>query len=241
MANIENYVEPARLYRYRSVSSDEQLERELNAIETSELWFSSFDKMNDPMEGSYRPSTMHKEHPKYDVVMDLLFNQKMSIGICSLSETCNNEIMWAHYADQFKGICIEYSTRRLLGAFPENVDLVRLHYSESEQRISSRIPEADRTAKKLLSSKNFKWLYEREWRLLSPSPGANHMRIDNCVTCVFLGSRIEKAKKDQIVRTLGRLNIACKEMKISGYSIKFGEVTPIRRPLKRVKALADAI
>ena len=45
MATIERYVQPPRLYRYRSV---EVLDRELNAIEERYLYCAAFGKLNDP-------------------------------------------------------------------------------------------------------------------------------------------------------------------------------------------------
>jgi len=68
----------------------------------------SFTKLNDPMEGAYKAnwSGSYLELAS----MDMLFDRKVLWDML-FSETNNNTIMWAHYADQFCGICIEYDLK----------------------------------------------------------------------------------------------------------------------------------
>ena len=95
MAEIAHYVEPRRLYRYRSL---EHIDRELLAIEEAYLFCSSYRELNDPMEGRYFSTKRLKSSNKYSAIRsEILFN-KRQIGICSFSEVYNNELMWAHYA-----------------------------------------------------------------------------------------------------------------------------------------------
>lgn len=62
MAGVKSYVTPLRLYRYRSL---EQIDRELSAIEHCYLRCSSYDDLNDPMEGLFSSSRTLKESEGY--------------------------------------------------------------------------------------------------------------------------------------------------------------------------------
>lgn len=118
-ANIVNYVIPSQLYRYRSLrrigeADDLVLDRELTAIEQSYIWASSFQGMNDPMEGVF--STGKNIDPGKKKIIEQMKWQKESTGICCFSETPTNELMWAHYADEFRGICLAYDFSDLRGS-----------------------------------------------------------------------------------------------------------------------------
>src|SRR5437667_3269872 len=54
MATIESYVQPRRLYRYRSIAN---LDRELDSILKGYLYCSPYMKLNDPMEGLFTSSS----------------------------------------------------------------------------------------------------------------------------------------------------------------------------------------
>ena len=40
--------------------------------------------------------------------------------------------MWAHYADQFRGMCVKYRLRRLLNGLPDKISVTRMMYLEVE-------------------------------------------------------------------------------------------------------------
>lgn len=124
MATIETYAKPTWLYRYRSLARPEsdgavradpgRLEREMRAIEEGFIWCATFDRMNDPMEGFYRSNARARGSVDYDRFSEIVRDEKLGLGIASLSETWDNELMWAHYADGFRGICIAHKMTRLL-------------------------------------------------------------------------------------------------------------------------------
>lgn len=114
MAHIDPPVLPPRLYRYRKVPSLELVERELSAISKDYLWCSHYRGLNDPMEGIYGASIWLTQQPTFKRLVGDIRNQKSSLGICCFSDTYDNELMWAHYTDNYSGICVEYSTKQLL-------------------------------------------------------------------------------------------------------------------------------
>ncbi len=67
-----------------------------------------------------------RESEDYRVVKEAILNNKSQVRMCSFSEVHNHELMWAHYADQFRGICVAYNFSRLLRHLAENVTFVRM-------------------------------------------------------------------------------------------------------------------
>jgi hypothetical protein len=217
MATIERYVQPPRLYRYRSV---EVLDRELNAIEERYLYCAAFGKLNDPMEGLFSTSRTVRESAKHRAIRASIRENKANVGMCSFSEVHDHELMWAHYADQFRGICISYSLTRLLSGLPKDVHFVRMFYNETEPTIHRTNDDPGQLAKMVLSYKSYKWLYEREWRMFAPLGKAYYRDIAS-VTRVYLGSRVSDRDRNEIMKRLKPLKIKVREMAIDKYSISF--------------------
>lgn len=128
--------------------------------------------------------------------------------------------MWAHYADQFRGICIAYTFSKLLRYMAPEVSFVRMFYNETEPTIHRTHKEPDHLAKMVLSYKNYRWLYEREWRMFAPL-GRAYYRNTASVTSVYLGSRITDDDRERIMNRLKRLKIKTHSMTIKKYSISF--------------------
>ncbi len=92
-------------------------------------------------------------------------------GIFSLAERSDCPLMWSHYGDQHKGVCIGYSV-------PERAagDLHKIHYGGSRLIEASKVAamlDGDDAARQkvddaVLARKAAAWRYEREWRLLGP-------------------------------------------------------------------------
>lgn len=91
-------------------------------------------------------------------------------GICCFSVSVRNQLLWSHYADQHRGICIGYNLDRN----PEP-KLHRVVYGGNRTVKTSLIAKAlldnDRKAQDhldqdVLLRKAPSWSYEREWRLL---------------------------------------------------------------------------
>ena len=125
----------------------------------------------------------HASNPEYpgeesDVHLTLLAQQmqqellrRYDTGILSLAERFTCPLMWSHYGDQHKGLCLGYSVPR--DAVPA---LHKVRYG------GSRLVEASRVAKMVngdpvarrqvdsavLQRKAADWQYEQEWRLVGP-------------------------------------------------------------------------
>ncbi len=181
--------EPIYLYRYRSLSGEGACQSEISCIRENYLWCSHFEALNDPMEGSYSSSPNLTNHDRFQFVRDKIYDQKSAFGICSFSETHDNGPMWAHYADQFHGMCIAYNFHELLRALNDQCSFVRVSYEEDPCMVTQGRLSDGEIAQRILSSKSHRWLYEREWRLFCPSQGRLELGA-NCISRVYFGNRI---------------------------------------------------
>lgn len=228
MATIQNYVRPQRLYRYRSIKSyldpemevKNNLDREIEAIEHACLYCARYTQLNDPMEGTFRSSSSLRQDDRYRNIKSEIIDEKSQTGICSFTEVQNHELMWAHYADQFAGICVAYNFSMLLRYLPEHVSFVRMYYSEKVPVVRHSHLQPDQPAKMILSYKNYRWLYEREWRMFGQIGSVSYRKI-NCVTHVYLGSKIAPEHKDRITRAMLALRIKVSDMRVSKYALSF--------------------
>lgn len=218
MATIDQ-IQPQRLYRYRSLRSLKRFERELEALKEGYI-FCAYDTLNDPMEGVFRSSKLFRESHNYREARRAIVDNKTQVGISSVSEVHDHELMWAHYADQYRGICISYSFTKLLDDLGGGISFVRMYYNEMVPIVRHSHQEPDDVAKMVLSYENYRWLYEREWRMFAPL-GKAHYSDKSCVTCVYLGSRIASDKRTKIMRAMASLDIKTQDMKIEKYSIDF--------------------
>jgi hypothetical protein len=216
---IKTYVIPRHLYRYRSMKN---LEREIQSIESGYVFCSSYKDMNDPMEGFYSASKLLQGSPELSRVRDGILSGKRNIGLCSFSEVFNHELMWAHYADQFKGICIAYDFFMLRKYLPTDVSFSRVYYNEEAPQVGrSKLPrDIDENAKTILSYKNHRWLYEREWRIFAQQ---GRLRYNNprCVARVYIGSRVPQTEQRTIEERLRPLKIPIHIQKLNGYAMSF--------------------
>jgi hypothetical protein len=94
------------------------------------------------------------------------FNE--NVGILSLSEISDNDLMWAHYADRHTGLvlCFDEQHTFFNRRRTENDEFYfvrKVRYSD-DPPVSLATIDGDA----LLITKGRKWSYEREWRMLVP-------------------------------------------------------------------------
>ena len=158
-------------------------------LEDNTIYFSNFEEMNDKYEAYARYDVvnsdeewknllqkmslpyMHqriildviKNNPQKvgEIILDNIKQIASSLGILCLTPDNDNITMWAHYADNNKGACVEFDILEDCKLFllPKKVeysdDIVCLNY----------IAEQDR-AMEPLYHKSTKWSYENEYRVI---------------------------------------------------------------------------
>ncbi|WP_428390575.1 DUF2971 domain-containing protein [Lichenicoccus sp.] len=233
MAEVPLPIVPPRLYRYRSLNrSENAVDQEIDSILNNYLYCSSFQGMNDPMEGFYRPSQLLAGKTDYKKIVREITSSKSSVGIACFTETYENVLMWAHYAGNYTGVCLSYSTRDLLAGLPHHVNLVRLAYAEEPPLISpSHTSNATTAAIRILSQKKYNWAYEREWRVLGP---VGQVRTGSLqpVKQIFFGSRVDLSHRHRILSKIQGTAVKAYMMNVGGYDHNWEPINAAARRRK---------
>jgi hypothetical protein len=240
MGILQPPIVPSRLHRYRSLSrSARAIDEEIDSIVKNYIYCADFSRMNDPMEGFYRPSKLLKGSDDYKAIVGDITGRKSAIGIACFSETDENVLMWTHYAGNYAGICISYSGSELLRGSANSVNLVRLAYVDDPPMLfPSHAQNADNAAVRILSQKKYKWAYEREWRILA-SVGKVSLGRAKAIKQISLGSRIDPSHRKKLLDAIRGTGIEAYSMEIDGYEHTWEAIVlgpPARR--KKVKRKA---
>ncbi|MEQ5834718.1 DUF2971 domain-containing protein [Marinobacter sp. NFXS9] len=98
-----------------------------------------------------------------------------NVGVYSLSESCGSPQMWAHYASESSGFCIEYKLRTDSGDLHQNCEyFFRVRYVDDYPEVDLRLLSLSTEGRRLFEMfgrKERNWSYEKEWRFVSPEGG----------------------------------------------------------------------
>jgi len=118
-----------------------------------------------------------------------------SIGIFCLSACKDNLLMWSHYADGHRGICLEFSTSQdqLFGCRLDPVVYKELH---PELFVTDNVNLE--WTRRYLTTKARDWSYEREWRIINCPPGARTAPHEE-LSGVILGCSIPASDRQEVL------------------------------------------
>lgn len=194
---------PPSLYRYRRTNTD-YWEKELHG----QLFLAKANIVNDPFdcllyinfENISKNSKLFDRISStyginYNDFMKIIKTEDMGnrilkpfqedINILSFSECKNSHLMWSHYSDQHKGICIEYDT----ALFKDTIKaiLFPVVYSNIRPDITKKLENLQENALlKVFVSKNTEWHYEKEWRLINNRPDNEFYNRKAIIDCCRL-------------------------------------------------------
>lgn len=165
---------PKKLYKYRSLSG-QGCEFTRDIFINNQIYFSDVDLQNDPFEG--RCAVVSGSEVKG-------YGKMTGYGIFSMSKKNNDVLMWAHYADSYSGICIEFDTSDCNSVLckSEKVNYIN-EYSEL-----LNYPSLSERVRIIALSKSCKWTYEDEYRIIGSKGTSKLSKAD--ITGVILGSHI---------------------------------------------------
>lgn len=150
------------VYKYRSINEDTK-----KLILDSKARLSDYNYFNDPADPLIK---LNKEALK--VIEEYINN----IKICSLSPTYDNFLMWSHYSNEHKGICIEYDISNFKKLNPNIERLIfkkvgyisEISFGNYKHILESR--DLDLTNSRFISLfylKHKNWQYENEYRFIA--------------------------------------------------------------------------
>jgi hypothetical protein len=146
---------------------------------------------------------------------NMMFGELAGWSVCCFTTNPINEIMWAHYAKNSKGICLEFD----LSKSPELFEKIHpVKYSNQLPQIDSadQLPEA-------LLVKRLAWSIEEEWRIISNVSGHKNFNKE-ALTAIYFGFNVGTKTIEEIRKILfasGYKNVEFKRVafKINGFTL----------------------
>jgi Protein of unknown function (DUF2971) len=127
-------------------------------------------------------------------------------GVFSLSETWQSSLMWSHYADHHRGICVEYDTRGTTHPEMGPIDYHSQRQIKASEIVKWKIQKSSEAERNIYNAfffaKSCEWGYEMEWRDVSSKNGLNMAEFE--ITAVYFGWRCPEAVRTTIVKLLAR-------------------------------------
>lgn len=136
-----------------------------------------------------------------------------NMGILSLSKTCTSILMWAHYAEKHKGICIEFTV-------PVSDALHTVTYSTDMPRVTLHdiyVMHDRQILMNLFTTKHKHWKYEKECRIILDKGDILH-NIPGNISSIIFGLKTP-SEDESIVR-----KVASSSLK----NVKFRKCTSIK-------------
>ncbi|MFM5554386.1 DUF2971 domain-containing protein [Aeromonas veronii] len=182
------------LYKYYS-------KLDINYFLNPTIKISYIGKLNDPFE-SIVNNSIKNEMLGYDTTKEQNLGKEIQfysllshMGVVSLTETPRNLLMWSHYANEHKGMCIGYKTNFLdhhknktdskLPVFysPMKVNYDNIRYDPHTDIFSSenRSQLVKKAILKTLITKGDDWIYEKEHRSIVPLSHHDYIQFNNKV------------------------------------------------------------
>lgn len=191
-------------------------ERDVMTLVNNQLYLPPKDELNDPTEGVYGDDTLRmffnvlSEYSNNVEEQYNKFTEKLGkVGVCSLSRTFDNELLWAYYASGHTGFVIEYDIDVLEQSLNFNT------YAQQQYKFDveylNDVPKIDisiiwgnkkmELLKRFIGTKSSSWAHEKEVRLIYENTGL--LDIDyKAVTAIYFGCRMPDCDIDYIMEKL---------------------------------------
>lgn len=243
ISQIDNQAKGRPYYRFSSIptigkSEKINIEKDpvINDVLNDSLTFSNPNNFNDPMDPiikvwleNRKKSTSEKTEKKlFKMLLKILAKNFRVACVASSSsdkkeaiETYCNPLMWAHYANNHKGICIQYdlSDRTIFSHNDENhlLKICDVRY-RNHKMLSDFI-----TIDNALLAKSDCWEYEHESRLMfyvkdnlewrTTSGVSNYVTLTGFpIKAVYLGCRVDQKVQSFLKKKLATKNIPLYKM-----------------------------
>lgn len=215
-----------KLYKYFTINDNFY-----SSIEESYLWFSKPSDFNDPFDCKMNlkkspgrageqivknlsedlrallTSPMDRDEFAYLMMKKTYNDLRDKIGIVCFSEVNDNILMWSHYGDKHKGICIEFETDEIdLKNSRENLLPSKVNYSlefpEHDPFIEHDMRSLyDSFRTNILLTKAKVWEYEHEFRFLSGRHGKHHFN-QKAIKKIIFGAQCSFEDREKVLQTL---------------------------------------
>lgn len=203
-------VRPMEVYKYKSVSTKQDFERLKDIILNDHIYMPSPLMLNDPMEANAVIMSLGIMGSGYirdcGKIYSFIEEEQEKYRVLSLSAIPNSTIMWAHYAKEYSGCCLIYSTEKTLsGISPVIYTDLTFEFGNGEfpdEDMSQAIQES-------LQFKRKDWAYENEWRVIQQKDVGYLDYEEDELLGVIIGENMKPQMANRIEKLCKRKNIAC--------------------------------
>jgi hypothetical protein len=190
--------------------NDDHLLEVIKALMARPARVNEFALFSDDMLEALRTSADETNFSNYFIT--LARQHFLEMGVACLSENSNSMPMWAHYANNSAGFCIEYE---IPGWWDFALANSYLYYfpvayvSEVPTTPMEELIFSPRSAAiKVLATKHLSWAYEREIRLIAPGKqGQLQMPKTMRVNRVIAGHKMEEFTKNTLLHSCTTSNV----------------------------------
>jgi hypothetical protein len=162
---------------------------------------------------------------------DQLGTEMSRFGVLSLGVKWDCPLMWSHYADHHRGVCIEYSTEEHMCTDIRPICYTKPRLIKLSLLVDWKVNVSHRAADEIRSiyffNKAKPWKYEHEWRVLNSQVGLEDSPFH--IKAIYFGLRCEEVVITAIVKLLAN----------DHRSIKFYRVHAASDVFKLKRALVD--
>lgn len=219
-------------YKYRSLAKGEAREHTLNMLKKGELFFPSVAKLNDPYETAMPIIFKDKDIIFEKFSHDETYNSPIYKELCETYNYFRTEnsgllclslentifLMWSHYADGHKGICVGIDLYNLVTEINSNIQ--EIDYIQEFKKIDSTKDILEGFSS-LMFVKAEDWIYEKECRILSTKYVNKTYCAKQHIKEVILGANISEKDEKEVLAIVNEYIPNCKVYKVRLSNIKF--------------------
>lgn len=220
----------AILYRYQTIN-----EYTLQALESGKYWAAKPSTFNDPFEFKLKAPTaadiqrikgvseIRKMNPHLDKLSDFevtsMANQYLqktieNFGVICFTETSHSILMWSHYSNCHRGMCLGFDIPNT-----DHAGVYKVEYSRNYPDLDfGNIWHKDGVMK-ILWTKSPDWSYEKEWRLITVE-GNKLEDYKGRLSQVIFGCRTSDVDKEEIRTRLGKRSVKFFDARIDDAAYK---------------------
>lgn len=121
-------------------------------------------------------------------------NNIKNVGICSLTETIDNHLMWAHYTNNYNGFAIEFDDIKVDNTNFKQSAIAPVIYPIKPLRVNTNHPYSHQY---FLTTKLAHWNYEKEWRIVCHIENEDREMLftDTTLRGIYIGHKVRDNNK----------------------------------------------
>ncbi len=162
---------------------------------------------------------------------------RRALKVTCFTESADSALLWAHYAQDHRGFCVEYDIRSVDPGLPQRRLLFPVFYNAERFDAGPSFLKAMTGTEGYLPNHAFlaalhkgpDWAYEREWRIVNPDGREQGFTIPMITpTAVYAGVRMSDEHRQLVATICARKGLVLSTPTLSseGYGIHVGASVP---------------